>query len=51
MKNLDWHLVLFVGVSLVHDYWIYWGLPKVYYWDVKREYLNFAKNDNNDKAA
>ncbi|SES78602.1 hypothetical protein SAMN05216389_102170 [Oceanobacillus limi] len=31
MKYIDWHMLLFLGVSMVHDYWIYWGLPRVYY--------------------
>ncbi|WP_010530751.1 hypothetical protein [Lentibacillus jeotgali] len=32
MKLLDWQMVLFVGGYLIQDYWLYWGLPRVYYW-------------------
>ncbi|SHF54718.1 hypothetical protein [Ornithinibacillus halophilus] len=39
MKNLDWSLILFVGVSLTTEYWNYWGLPRVYYWNLKKEVL------------
>lgn len=39
MRQLDWHMMLFVSVSLVHDYWVIWGFPHVYYYDVKREHL------------
>lgn len=46
MKQLEWQLILFVGSSLIHEYWIYWGLPKVYYWDAKRKYLKGIKIDN-----
>lgn len=45
MKHLDWQMVLFVGVSLAHEYWIFWGLPKMYYWDAKQNF----KNETNDK--
>ncbi|WP_205520087.1 hypothetical protein [Virgibacillus doumboii] len=45
MKQFDWPMVLFAGVSLVHEYWIFWGLPRVYYWEVKQSY----ENEANDK--
>lgn len=38
MKNIDWNMAIFVGESLIHEYWVFWGLPRVYYWDLKREY-------------
>ncbi|WP_281349744.1 hypothetical protein [Ornithinibacillus caprae] len=31
MKYIDLQMVMFVGISMVHDYWVYWGLPRVYY--------------------
>ncbi|MFD2045780.1 hypothetical protein ACFSTA_13690 [Ornithinibacillus salinisoli] len=37
MKFVDWQMVIFVSVSMVADYWIYWGLPRVYYLDVNIE--------------
>ncbi|MBP1967931.1 hypothetical protein J2Z83_000023 [Virgibacillus natechei] len=43
MKDLDWQMILFVGSSLVHEFWIYRGLPSIYYWDVKREHLKRLK--------
>lgn len=33
--NLD--MVMFVGVSLLQDFWIYYGLPRIYYWDYKKQ--------------
>ncbi len=51
MNNIDWQMIMFVSTSLVHDYWIYWGLPRVYYWDIKYENNNelaeFQKNKSN----
>lgn len=32
MKQLDWQMILFVGGYLIQDYWLYWGLPRIYYW-------------------
>ncbi|MFZ3577760.1 hypothetical protein [Virgibacillus sp. DJP39] len=43
MRNLDWQMIFFVGSHLAQDYWIYWGLPRLYYWD--------NKLDNNEKNA
>ncbi|WP_430785679.1 hypothetical protein VBD025_11785 [Virgibacillus flavescens] len=37
MRNFDWQMILFLGSSFVHDYWIYWGLPRIYYLDIKQE--------------
>ncbi|WP_404452765.1 hypothetical protein LG329_01245 [Virgibacillus necropolis] len=53
MRHLDWQMILFVGASLAHDYWIYWGFPRVYYWDVKHKNLKEMNEGNGDdkKAA
>lgn len=32
MKQLDWQMILFVGGYFLQDVWLYWGLPRVYYW-------------------
>ncbi|MEW9676184.1 hypothetical protein ABRT01_08390 [Lentibacillus sp. L22] len=52
MKYLDWNAVFFVGVTLIHEYWLYWGLPQIEYWETKRMYnsMNNDKDDSN-KAA
>lgn len=34
MKQLDWPMIIFVGGYLIQDYWIYWGLPRIYYWRI-----------------
>ncbi|WP_168927229.1 hypothetical protein [Virgibacillus necropolis] len=49
MRYLDWQMILFVGSSLVHDYWIYWGLPQVHYWDVKHNSLKPVDEDNSEE--
>lgn len=51
MRNLDWQMIIFVGASLAHDYWIYWGLPRVYFWEVKKENLLNEKDDNVNRVA
>lgn len=40
MKQIEWQFVMFVGSTLIHDFWIYYGLPKVYYWEVKQDIKN-----------
>ncbi|WP_188207261.1 hypothetical protein [Alkalibacillus aidingensis] len=37
LKDLDWHLVSFVGVSMVKEYWIYYRLPHIQYWSLEKE--------------
>jgi hypothetical protein len=34
MKQMDWQMVYFVGVTLLKEYWCYIGLPRVYYWRI-----------------
>lgn len=53
MKEMDWQMLLFVGASLVHDYWIYWGLPRIYYWGMKKRYYNRINvdDDSDNKIA
>ncbi|WP_158701736.1 hypothetical protein [Lentibacillus sp. Marseille-P4043] len=52
MKYLDWHMLVFVGVTLVHDSWIYWGFPQIEFWEMKQKYIK-ENDDKNDgpKAA
>ncbi|MFB4169137.1 hypothetical protein [Virgibacillus sp. JSM 102003] len=51
MRHLDWQMMLFIGSSLLHDYWVYFGLPRVYYWDVKRRHLHSPSNVNMTKKS
>ncbi|GGB31391.1 hypothetical protein GCM10011409_05970 [Lentibacillus populi] len=53
MKYLDWHMIFFTGVTLVHDYWIFWGLPQIHYWEMKQTYPVIGNDDKDDgnKAA
>ncbi|SDK35945.1 hypothetical protein [Sediminibacillus albus] len=51
MKHLDWHMILFVGTSLAHDYWLYWGLPRIYFWDVHGRHKKTDPRDDANKAA
>ncbi|WP_169750794.1 hypothetical protein [Ornithinibacillus contaminans] len=53
MKSIDWQMVLFIGASTVHDWWIYWGLPRVYYYEVKKEAYSKIESDDqyNKKIA
>lgn len=49
MKQLDWQMILFVGSSLLHDYWIYWGFPRVYFWDIKRKHVKPPTHKKDEK--
>ncbi|WP_209366950.1 hypothetical protein [Sediminibacillus dalangtanensis] len=54
MRGMDWQLVLFVGTSLVQEYWLCFGLPRVYFWDVQRETIPdtvVPADDDRDRAA
>ncbi|MCC3357274.1 hypothetical protein [Bacillus sp. REN16] len=51
MKQLEVQMILFVGVTLVHEYWLHWGLPRVYYWDVKHAHLKKIEEDSDKKIA
>lgn len=33
MKYLDWQAILFVGTTLIQEYWIYYRLPQIQYWE------------------
>ncbi|WP_449540280.1 hypothetical protein [Ferdinandcohnia sp. Marseille-Q9671] len=48
MKQLDVQMILFVGATLVHEYWLHWGLPRVYFWDVRHSHLNKIEDDDSD---
>lgn len=37
MNDLDWQMLFFVSTSIVHEYWVLWGLPRVYVWNFKHE--------------
>jgi hypothetical protein len=49
MKNIDWQMIYFVGMTLFKEYWYFFGLPRVYYWELKDQYMN--PPDDDDKAA
>lgn len=49
MKYLDLHAIIFVGVTLIHDYWLFWGLPQIQFWETKRLYMDIFKDDKDDK--
>ncbi|MFS0864422.1 hypothetical protein [Fredinandcohnia sp. 179-A 10B2 NHS] len=51
MKHVDIQMILFVGASLIHDYWLIWGLPRVYYMDVRKEHLTKEDDDHDDRVA
>ncbi|WP_200801552.1 hypothetical protein [Bacillus sinesaloumensis] len=51
MKQIEIQMILFVGVTLVHEYWLHWGLPRVYYWDVRHNHLKEIEDKNNNKIA
>lgn len=36
MKYIDVHMLFFVGGSLVQEFWIYYGLPRLYYFPPAR---------------
>ncbi|WP_277679076.1 hypothetical protein [Gracilibacillus dipsosauri] len=44
MRQIDWTLILFVSSTLLHEYWLLSGLPRIYFWDVKRQ-LNEGDED------
>lgn len=49
MKEMDWQMLIFVSASLIHDYWIFWGLPRIYYWNTRKYFsqpLNVDDNPN-----
>lgn len=50
MKYLDWQGIIFVGATLVHDYWILWRLPRIQYWESSKDIVK-KDEDDNDKAA
>ncbi|WP_407269907.1 hypothetical protein [Radiobacillus sp. PE A8.2] len=52
LRGIDWSLVMFVGTSMLQEYWTVWGLPKMYYWEVKKQHMSeLNEDDNNNKAA
>jgi hypothetical protein len=34
---MDWQMVSFTGLSLLKEYWVYYGLPRMYYWEMKKQ--------------
>jgi len=40
MKSLDWQMLLFVGATMAKEFWLYYGLPRMYY---------FSTSQHNDK--
>ena len=49
LKQIDWQMLSFIGVSLVNEYMINIYFPKVYYWNGQREYLRKFEQSNVDK--
>ncbi|WP_269528347.1 hypothetical protein [Anoxybacteroides tepidamans] len=43
MRQIDWQMMAFVGITLLQEYWCYFGLPRIYYWQ--------ANEDDHHKAA
>ncbi|ADU30271.1 hypothetical protein [Evansella cellulosilytica] len=39
MKLIPIQMMLFVSYSLLQDYWIYYKLPQIQYWEVKNNHL------------
>ncbi|MEN1969459.1 hypothetical protein WMZ97_15455 [Lentibacillus sp. N15] len=50
MKYFDWNAIIFVSVSLIHDYWIYWRLPQIQYWETYKD-ITVDDHDDKNKAA
>lgn len=50
MKNIDWQAIIFVGMTMIHDYWIIWGLPRIEYWEVYNT-ITSSDGDDYDKTA
>lgn len=46
-KGIDWQMVSFVGASLLKEYWIYYRLPQICYWEIHE---NIEESDD-DRAA
>ncbi|MGM0882506.1 MAG: hypothetical protein ACQEXQ_15880 [Bacillota bacterium] len=38
MKEIDWQMLSYVGLSLVQEYLINIHYPKIYYWSGQRDY-------------
>ncbi|UOQ84754.1 hypothetical protein [Gracilibacillus salinarum] len=51
MKSLDWTMIVFVSSTLLHEYWILTGLPRIYYWDVKRQHINHVDETEDMKKT
>jgi hypothetical protein len=51
VKQLEIQMILFVGATLAHEYWQHWGLPRVYYWDVRHSHLKKIEDDSDEKIA
>lgn len=47
MKQLDWQMVAFVGLSLLQDFFPYHHIPKVYYWDTNLQHKIKKENNKN----
>ena len=39
LRQMDWQMLSFVGVSLINEYFIHIHLPRIYYWNGQREYF------------
>ncbi len=50
LKQLDWTMILFVSSTLVYEYWLLSGLPRIYFWNVKKQHLNNLNKDDDDRS-
>jgi hypothetical protein len=46
MKSIDWQMLLFVGGSMVQEMWIYYGLPRIYYFHSAQDVKGNGKNSD-----
>ncbi|WP_175495333.1 hypothetical protein [Gracilibacillus orientalis] len=49
MRLLDWTMIWFVSSTLLHEYWLLSGLPRIYYCDVKRQHLCKLNEDDDER--
>ncbi|GAA0450172.1 hypothetical protein [Alkalibacillus silvisoli] len=35
LKDIDWSIVSFVGITMIKEYWVYYRLPHVQYWSMQ----------------
>ncbi|GAB3795925.1 hypothetical protein [Virgibacillus kimchii] len=45
MKHIDWQMLFFVGGPLIQEFWIYYGLPRVYYFSAPQDKIHEKNKD------